>query len=80
MNDRPNQVSAERFRELKSLLGGKQTPDEAKSILRALAGDPDTPPIIRINIPITLLELAGGRSVQSAMARLRRASGLDKAK
>ncbi|MRL69469.1 hypothetical protein [Brevundimonas sp. SPF441] len=77
MTDNPNQVSPERFRELKAMLAGKQDPEDAKAVLRALADDPTTPPILRFNIASAMLDLATGRSVQSTMARLRRASGLD---
>lgn len=77
MTDTPNQVSPERFRELKAMLGGKQGPEDAKAVLRKLADDPATPPILRLNIASAMLDLATGRSVQSTMARLRRAAGLD---
>lgn len=77
MTENPNQVSPERFRELKAMLGGKQELEAAKTVLRKLADDPATPPILRLNIASAMLDLATGRSVQSAMARLRRASGLD---
>lgn len=77
MTEIPNQVSSERFRELKAMLGGKQEPADAKAVLRKLANDPATPPILRINIASAMLDLSTGRSVQSTMARLRRAAGLD---
>lgn len=77
MTENPNQVSPERFRELKAMLGGKQEPEDAKAVLRKLADDPTTPPILRINIASAMLDLSTGRSVQSTMARLRRAAGLD---
>lgn len=80
MPNGPNQVTPERFKDLKTQLSGTQSLDEAKAALRSLADDPGTPPILRIKIASALVELASGRSVQSAMARLRRATGLDRAK
>lgn len=58
MTDTPNQVSPERFRELKAMLGGKQGPEDAKAVLRKLADDPATPPILRLNIASAMLDLA----------------------
>jgi hypothetical protein len=71
-----NNVSKAEFDALKARFHGKMTVEEALATLSA-AGDEDVPPILKINIAKAILDLRTGRSVQSAMARLRRATGLD---
>lgn len=73
----PNTVTPEQFAELKRRFHGKMTEAEAIETIRAAMKDDSLPPIVRINAAPALLEIRSGRSVQSAMARFRRAVGLD---
>jgi hypothetical protein len=72
-----NSVTAEQFAAMKSRFNGKMTADEAAAALRAAMDDKTLPPIVRLHAAPAMLELRGGRSVQSVMARFRRAVGLD---
>lgn len=73
----PNTVTPEVFKALKQRFNGSMTPDEAKAVLDAAADDASLPPIFRVHLASAMLDLRTGRSVQSTMARLRRATGLD---
>lgn len=75
-----NTVTPEQFQALKARLNGKLTPEEARTTLIELGEAGDTPPILKLHTASALLDLRMGRSVQSTMARLRRAVGLDKPK
>lgn len=72
-----NAVTPEAFKALKQRFNGSMTPDEAKAVLEAAREDTSLPPILRLNLASAIFDLRAGRSVQSTMARLRRASGLD---
>lgn len=76
-SDHPNHISPARFKELKARLNGSLSSDEALKVLSEMGRDKTTPPIIRLNIATAIIDIRSGRSVQSAMARLRRATGLD---
>lgn len=72
-----NTVTPEQFAEMKKRFHGKMEPDEAAKVLRAAADDVSMPPIVRLHVASAILDLRSGRSVQSTMARFRRAVGLD---
>ncbi|MCR5872285.1 MULTISPECIES: hypothetical protein [unclassified Sphingomonas] len=72
-----NTVTQQQFAEMKKRFSGKMEPDEAMQVLRAAADDKELPPIVRLHLASAMLDLRGGRSVQSTMARFRRAVGLD---
>ena len=62
---------------MRARFNGKLSPDEAMEVLRAASQDKAIPPIVRMHIAAAMLEIQTGRTVQSAMARMRRATGLD---
>jgi hypothetical protein len=57
---------------------GDQTPEEAKETLRGVMYDGALPRSVQLAAAMALIELRGGRSVVSVMARLRRQIGIDK--
>ncbi len=65
---------------LKDRFRGSLTPAEATQALRDAMADIGLPGLARIEAASALLDLQSGRSVQSTMARFRRAIGLDPAK
>lgn len=72
-----NTVTREQFAEMKRRFNGKLTVDEAMAVLRAASEDNTLPPLLRIHTATAILDLRTGRSVESTMARFRRAVGLD---
>lgn len=76
----PNTVTPEQFKALRTRFAGSLSSAEAMETLRTASRDPDAPPIVRLHAASAMIELSMGRSVQSTMARLRRATGLDKPK
>jgi len=72
-----NTVTPERFAEMKRRFRGDVSLEEAQAILKAAADDKSLPPIARLHLASAMLDLRTGRSVQSTMARYRRAVGLD---
>lgn len=72
-----NKVTPEQFAAMKRRFHGKMEPDEAMQVLREAADDATLPPIVRLHVAPAILDLRSGRSVQSTMARFRRAVGLD---
>lgn len=73
-------MTPEEVEELRRKLRHDQSPEEAIETLRLLSRDEAIPGGARVEMAAALLELRTGRSVQSAMARLRREIGLDKPK
>lgn len=73
----PNTVTPEQFKVLRARFSGKLSPEEAMTVLCAAGDDAALAPIIRLHTASAILDLKMGRSVQSTMARLRRATGLD---
>ena len=72
-----NAVTPEAFKALRERFNGRMTPEEAQATIEAARDDETLPPIVRLHLATAILDLRGGRSVQSTMARLRRAAGLD---
>jgi hypothetical protein len=72
-----NTVTKEQFAEMKRRFNGKLTADEAMEVLSSAGNDKAFPPIVRLHTVTAIMDLRGGRSVQSTMARFRRAVGLD---
>jgi len=72
-----NTVTPEQFAAMKKRFHGKLERDEALQLLRDSADDKELPPIVRLHLAPAILDLRSGRSVQSTMARFRRAVGLD---
>lgn len=72
-----NTVTPETFKALRERFNGRMTPEEAGTVLDAARDDASLPPIFRVHLASAILDLRSGRSVQSTMARLRRATGLD---
>lgn len=72
-----NSVTPERLKELRSRFAGNLSADDAMATLAAAGRDQDMPPILRMHTAMAILDLNTGRSVQSTMARFRRAVGLD---
>jgi hypothetical protein len=75
----PNVVTREQLADYRARFHGKLSPQEAKAVLGGAGNSSDAPPIVRVHAIIALLELRQGRSVQSAMARFRRNTGIDRA-
>ena len=65
---------------LRERFAGHGTPEAALKTLRKAGHDRPLPPILRMHTAAAVLELKAGRSVQSTMARFRRAVGLDSEK
>ncbi|MEI9849731.1 MAG: hypothetical protein WDN24_01435 [Sphingomonas sp.] len=72
-----NTVTPEQFAALKRRFHGKMEPDDAMQVLKDATDDKVLPPIVRLHLATAILDLRSGRSVQSTMARSRRAVGLD---
>ena len=72
-----NTVTQDQFDAMKRRFHGRMAPQEAMQVLREAADDRDLPPIVRLHLAPAMIEIRAGRSVQSAMARFRRAVGLD---
>lgn len=77
VNDSRPEVTREQFKELRARFSGKLTLEGAMEVLRAACDDKAVPPIVRLHTATAILDLKMGRSVQSAMARLRRTTGLN---
>lgn len=75
-----NTITPAEFKALKERFNGQLSPEAALAALRAASQDKTLPPIFKLGLASAFLDLQTGRSVQSTMARLRRAVGLDKAK
>jgi len=72
-----NSVTPERFKELRTRFSGSLSVEDAMTTLSAAGRDQDMPPVLRMHTAMAILDLKTGRSVQSTMARFRRAVGLD---
>jgi hypothetical protein len=64
--------------ELRACLHGDQSREAAKETLRGVMHNGNLSRPVRLAAAMALVELRGGRSVVSVMARLRREIGLDR--